>query len=41
MTQAKVIDADGLTYVCYVFLSGQKGAVVDYVRGHCRLLGDA
>ncbi len=31
----------GITYVYYVFLNGQKGAPVDYVRGDYRLLGDA
>jgi iron(III) transport system substrate-binding protein len=31
----------GITYVYYVFLNGQKGAPLDYVRGDYRLLGDA
>jgi hypothetical protein len=29
------------TYVHYVFRNGQKGTPVDYMRGGCRLLGDA
>ena len=29
MNQVKVIDADGFTYVDYVFLSGRIGATVD------------
>jgi iron(III) transport system substrate-binding protein len=31
----------GISYVYYVFLNGQKGAPLDYVRGDYRLLGDA
>ena len=40
MNQGKVIDANGHLFH-YVFRNGQKDTPVDYMRGGCRLLGDA